>query len=155
MIYSLNFSFYCFIFYSRDCFCNGNIFSLLLINCSWNIFCLIFNWIIVCNIFSFWNLNFNCLGFHFNDWSLIFFIFHSRFSSNSLLNRLSHYLLDSNRLSYVGLLHNWLDCYRMYNRLCYGSSILNWSIRYWLCICVRISNRLSQRSTIWIVSGVV
>jgi hypothetical protein len=113
----LNLSFYCFIFNSWDGFCDWYVFSLLFVHCSRNILSLVFNWIVICHIFSFWHLNLNCLCFHLNNLSLILSVFHSWFSLDcGLWSSLdSHWLLN-----------NLLNCHRLDNRLCHGSSIRNW-----------------------------
>lgn len=111
---SLNFSLNSIIFYSWNCFCHRNIFCLLFINSSWNIFCLVFNWIIISDIFSDRFLNLNCLCFHFYYRSLIFSVFNSWFSFNWC------WLWCSNNwLCYNWLCNNWLCNNRLcYNRLC-------------------------------------
>ena len=98
-IYSLNFSFNSFIFNSWDCLCNRDIFCLLFINCSWDILSLIFDWIVICHIFCFWDLNLNCLCFHFYYRSLVFSVFNSWFSFDCWLSWLNSNRLNSNWLS--------------------------------------------------------
>jgi len=97
--HSLYLSLYGFILGSWHCFSHRDIFSLLFIDCSWNVFSLVFNGIVVSYILSLWDLNLNSLCFHFNDWFLEFSVFHSGFTSDGGLN-----LLD-----WLDILDLWLD----------------------------------------------
>jgi hypothetical protein len=91
-----------------------------------NVFCLIFNSIVICNHFFSWDLNFLSNFFIFN---------HRLFIGNILYSTFSFYcwLSSSNWLSYNRLCHIWLCDLRLLNYCLWNNS---------LCIDWLLNNRL-------------